>query len=116
MTNETHNGVPKVHPASREMVPEDPMEMQGFEVPGDTELMLRLLVEEYARMGWDTESIMRLACDPNYMGFHGLLRMYGEANLRSRIENILARCGVIRAKTQETESVSEQLVQLELPK
>ena len=116
MANKIHNAVPKVHPASREMVAEDPMEMHGFEVPGDTDLMLRLLVEEYTRMGWDAESLMRLALDPNYMGFHGLLRLYGEEGLRSRIDNILSRCGVIRAKTQEAESVPEQLVQLELPK
>ena len=35
-------GVPKVHPLDREMLPEDPLHLQAFEVPGDTELMFRI--------------------------------------------------------------------------
>ena len=58
MASVDETAVPKVHPASREMLPDDPLEMHGFEVPGDPELMLRLLVEEYARMGWGMEAIL----------------------------------------------------------
>jgi len=116
-----HNAVPKTHPATREMLPDDPMEMHGVEVPGDTELMVRLLVEEYARMGFGSEQIMQLAADPNYTGFHGLLRLYGEEELRRRIGEILARCGVMRVRAVDADPVqvdpvSEQLVQITLPK
>jgi hypothetical protein len=74
--------------------------------------MLRLLVEEYARIGWGLEGLMRLARDPNYQGFHGLLRRYGESELRRRLEEILARCGVMRVQTKEAEPVPEEVEQL----
>ena len=70
----TPTPTPKIHPATREILPEDPMEMHGFEVPGDPNLMLRLLVEEYARMGWGAATIVQLARDPNYQALYGLLR------------------------------------------
>ena len=89
--------------------------MHGFEVPGDPDLMLRLLVEEYARIGWGVDDIMRLARDPNYTAFYGLWRLYGEEELRRRVAEILARCGVIRVKATETEPLSERLVQIDLP-
>jgi hypothetical protein len=109
------NAVPKVHPASREVLPDDPMEMHGFEVPGDPELMLRMLVEEYARIGWGVEAILQSARDPNYTAFYGLRKSLGEDELRRRISRIIARCGVIRVKATETEPPSERLVQIELP-
>lgn len=107
------DAAPKVHPASREILPDDPMQMTGFQVPGDPRLMLRLLVEEYARIGWDTEAIMRLARDPNYQGFHGLLQLYGEKALRDQVAEILSRSGVIRVVTQEKEPAPAGLVQLD---
>lgn len=108
-------GTPKVHPASREMLPEDPMEIHGVEVAGDPELMLRILVEEYARIGWGLEEIIRLARDPNYSAFYGLLQKHGEDELRRRIGFILARCGVIRVKAKEAPETAECLVQIDLP-
>ena len=115
MNNAQANTVPKVHPATREVLPEDPMDLHGFEVPGDPHLMMRMLVEDYARMGWNTEAIMSLANDPNYQVFHGLLRMFGEDELRRRIADVIARCGVMRVKTTERESPPTQLVQIDLP-
>jgi hypothetical protein len=105
----------KVHPATREMLPDDPLELTSFEVTGDSDLMLRLLVEEYARIGWDLEAIMRLARDPFYLGLHGLLQRHGEVEMRRRVAEILSRSGVTRVKMVETESAPIQLVQLELP-
>ncbi len=115
MNNAHANAVPKVHPATREVLPEDPMDLHGFEVPGDPDLMMRMLVEDYARMGWNTEAIMSLANDSNYQVFHGLLRMFGEDELRRRIADVIARCGVIRVKTTEREPPPTQFVQIDLP-
>jgi hypothetical protein len=109
------NAVPKVHPASREILPDDPLEMYGVEVPGDPDLMLRLLIEEYARIGWGVDDVMQLARDPNYTAFYGLRRALGEEPLRRRVAEILARCGVIRVKATETVPLSERLVQIDLP-
>lgn len=105
----------KVHPVSREILPDDPMEMQAFEVSGDPHLMLTLLVEEYARIGWGADAILELARDPEYQALYGLLKFFGDEELEARIRRVLARCGVIRVQTQETIPISERLVQLELP-
>jgi hypothetical protein len=113
---ESHpHAAPKVHPATRELLPDDPLEMQAFEVSGDPELMLRLLVEEYARIGWGVEAMMQLARDPNYTAFYGLRNSLGEQELRARVSQIVACCGVIRVTATETKPLSERLVQIALP-
>jgi len=113
MTNDP-NFVPKVHPADREVLPDDPLNLHGIEVPGDPELMLRLLVEEYARLGAGTEQILNLARNPFYQSFYGLFRLLGEQELRRRVSEILRRCGVTRVRTREAESPPEQVVQINL--
>jgi hypothetical protein len=117
MSNENSNPTPKIHPASREILPEDPMEMHGIEVPGDPNLMLRLLVEEYARIGWGASAIMQLARDPNYQAFHGLWQFYGEQELAARVEQVLSRCGIMRVTQHEAqpEPAPPNLVQIDLP-
>lgn len=91
--------VPKVHPATREVLPEDPLELKAVEISGNPELLIRLLVEEYARFGTGVDEIMRLARDPFYQSFHGLLLMFGEDEFRRRVGEIVARCGVVRVRT-----------------
>lgn len=114
MSDPGPHATPKIHPATREILPEDPLEMQAFEVPGDPLLMLRLLVEEYASMGWGAKAIMQLARDPNYQAFHGLLRFFGDEELTARVDQVLSRCGVMRVKTEEREPIPVELVQIEL--
>jgi hypothetical protein len=97
------------------MLPDDPLDLHGIEVSGDPELMLRMLVEEYARLGANTEFILELARDPFYQAFHGLWRSFGEVGLRRRVNEIIGRCGVVRVKTVEATPVSEQLVQINIP-
>jgi hypothetical protein len=109
------NAVPKVHPATRGMEPDDPLNLHAVEVDGEPEIMLRMLVEEYARMGFGLEELMTLCRQPFYQGLHGLWRRYGEAELRLRLRTILSRCGVFRAAVRETAPPSEQLVQIESP-
>jgi hypothetical protein len=81
------------------MLPDDPLEMQAFEVPGDTELMFRVVIEEFARMGWDKASIVGLARDPFYAALHGLWQLYGEEEFTRRVSQILSRVGVVRVRT-----------------
>jgi hypothetical protein len=92
-------GTPKVHPLDREMLPEDPLHLQAFEIPGDTELMFRVVIEEFARMGCDKTTIIGLARDPFYAALHGLWRLFGEDDFSRRVEQILSRVGVIRVRT-----------------
>jgi len=105
------NGVPKIHPATRPIEPEDPMNLYGYEVPGDPELMLRILIEEFARLGFDLPQIMRLCRDPFYQGLHGLWLSLGEEEIHRRIAGILSRFGVLRTTTS---AAPETLVQLAL--
>jgi hypothetical protein len=116
MTDIASNDEPKVHPATREILPDDPMEMHGFQVAGDPDLMLRLLVEEYARIGWGVDAVMQLARDPNYQAFHGLYRLFGEEEFRRRVTDVISRCGVMRVKTVEAKPAPEHLVQIETAK
>jgi len=104
---------PKTHPATREVLPDDPMEMHGIEIPGDPQLMLQLLVEEYARIGWGTEAMLQLARDPNYKSFHGLFLALGEEELRKRVAAIVARCGVFRVTASEAPD-PQDLIQIEM--
>lgn len=101
MPSQDVNLVEKVHPATREMLPDDPLEMQAFEVPGDPELMLRVVAEEYARMGASADDIMQLARNPFYHGLYGLWLRLGDTEMHRRLKNILQRCGVIRTKIVE---------------
>lgn len=104
--------VPKTHPLDREMLPEDPLELQGFEVPGDVNLMFRIVVEEFARMGWNSAAIVELARNPYYQALHGLWRLYGEAEFRRRVGQILARVGVIRVR-EIVAPLPSELMQIE---
>ncbi len=108
------NAAPKVHPASRAVEPEDPMDLHGVEVDGDPEIMLRMLVEDYARMGYGLNELIDLCQQPFYVGMNGLLQLYGEEELRQKLKSILSRCGVFRVVTRETTPLSEQLVQLDV--
>ena len=101
MSNNPSNQVAKVHPASREMLPEDPMGLHAVELPGDADLMLRLMVEEYARMGWGLDAILALAEDPFYHVLHDLYQQCGPDEFRRRVQSVLDRVGVARIKTVE---------------
>jgi hypothetical protein len=106
--------VPKVHPATRPVEPDDPMNLYAVEVPGDPELMLRLLVEEYARMGWGLDALVGLFRDPFYVAAHGLWLHYGEQELKRRLGDLLKRVGVVHTQTTTSVPPSERLVQIDL--
>jgi hypothetical protein len=112
MSSSLDLGVPKVHPLDREMLPEDPLEMQAFEVPGDTDLMFRVVIEEFARMGSDKATIIALARDPFYAALHGMWRLYGEERFSQRVSQILAKVGVVRVRIIER-PVQNDLLQIE---
>jgi hypothetical protein len=113
MASTSDNFVPKVHPATRPVEADDPMNLFAVEVPGDPELMLRLLVEEYARMGWGLDALVGLFRDPFYVAAHGLWLHYGEEELKLRLAAMLGRVGVVRTKTTQVPP-TERLTQIDL--
>ncbi len=67
--------------------PEDPMALVGvgFDRRPDEEAlteMARCFVEEYARMGWSGERILRVFRNPFYRGPNQILRLKGEDFVR----------------------------------
>ena len=113
MNQNPEHGVPKVHPATRPVEAEDPMQLNAVELTGDPEVMLSVLVEEYARNGFGLEELMTLCRDPFYQGFYGLWKLFGEEELKKKITNIIGRCGVIRTTFTEPAPIPENLIQLD---
>lgn len=108
----------RTHPKDRAAKTDDPMELSGIELNGDPEVMLDCVVEEYARMGCDADAIFQMFDDPFFQGPYGLTRAFGREYIRSRVEGILRRCGVLRVRVVEQpvedadESAAEQQVTL----
>ena len=117
MFNPTESWVPKVHPLSRQVEPEDPMELVATPAPGDPGVMLECVVQEFAWMGWDAEQLLALFHSPAYPVLNQLLEHYGEAEVRRRVEGLLARSGVFRvhetiADDPEPEGEEPELIQV----
>jgi hypothetical protein len=107
--------VPKVHPATRAVEPEDPLSLHATPAVGDPEVMLHCLVQEYAWMGWDGESILGLFRDPSHPVLNGLFERFGEPSLRERIAGVLANTGVLRFREsvrEEVEPAEPELIEL----
>ena len=73
--------------------PEDPLELVGVQMkegPDDNALeeMAGCFIEEYARMGWNGERILRLFRNSFYRGPNQILRSRGEEFVRERIEAV----------------------------
>ena len=120
MQDVTDRMVPKVHPVTRAVGEDDPMELYATPVSGDPDAMLRCFVQEYAWMGWDAEQILGLFHDPCYPALNGLLYAYGPSAIRSRITSILAQTGVFRfegyvREDPVPESDEHDLIELGVP-
>jgi len=78
------------------------MEVRAAASPGQASFMLACLVEEFARIGTPREEILRLFDDPFYRATHGLAAVLGPEEARTRVDSILDRFGVHRARTATT--------------
>jgi hypothetical protein len=72
---------------------EDPLELVGVQMkegPDEQALeeMAWCFIEEYARMGWNGERILKLFRNPFYRGPNQILRAKGEEFIREHIEKI----------------------------
>jgi hypothetical protein len=94
MESHDQKWVPKVHPANRPVEPEDPMTLHATAGPGDPEIMLQCLAQEYAWMGWNAGQILQLFRDPFYPALNDLLRRYGEDGIRERLVGVLDSMGI----------------------
>ncbi len=79
--------------------PTDPNVLVGVVLPGDTDAtrdMAYVFAEEFARMGYDREGLMRLFKSPHYVGAHSAYQSLGEEAIRSIIEECLKAWGTVR--------------------
>jgi hypothetical protein len=102
------------HPSDRPVLPDDPMSLNAIEFDGDPEFMLKIMVEEYARLGCDFETFVGMCQEPFYQGLYGLWVHFGQDELRRRAKEAFARCGVVRVKVTHTKPANDQLVQIAL--
>lgn len=92
---------PKVHPLTREVEAEDPMELMANPVHGDPEVMLQCIVEEFAWMGMEANELLGLFHSPMYPVLNQLLEHFGEEAVRQRVQTLLGGAGVL-FRVQET--------------
>ena len=86
---------------------DDPMELRATECDGAPDFMIECVVEEYLRMGWPPEQVLRLFESPLYPPLYHLWRSQGAAAIRGRIERVAARCGVFRFRTLQAPAKPE---------
>lgn len=73
----------------KECEPDDPMELRGEVMPGDSRVMLDCIVEEYLACGYGAEQVLAMFESPFYQAAHGLLKIFGrDAILRIIIEKV----------------------------
>jgi hypothetical protein len=89
------------HPRDRAIQADDPMMLEPVEIDGDPEIMIDCLIEEFARMGWDTPTIVRMFDDPFYEGPYRARQLYTAEAFAARVRRVLARCGTMRVRLVE---------------
>ena len=73
---------------TKEFDPEDPMELVGIEVVGDSDMVMDDIIQEYLSMGWSPSAIFFLFRTPNYMATHRIYKEKGEAHVKERIKQL----------------------------
>lgn len=87
--------------------PEDPMELVGVsfeQEPGDECLdeMACSIVEEYMRMGWTGENILRLFRNPAFKLTRNILQQRGEAYVRGLVDSVDEARGELARKVKDS--------------
>ena len=90
--------------ADKEFEKDDPMLLAGVSLPGDTEeAMAETFVEEFVKMGYSDETILKIFQNPHFAGAHQILRGRGEPYVQNLIARIRSIWGGIRYRTEDTE-------------
>lgn len=79
-----------------EFDPQDPFELSGVAMltHEDTmDEMCECFIEEFMRMGYDSNQILALFRNPHYLGVNMVLQNRGEAFVRDQISAVFGRWG-----------------------
>ncbi len=82
---------------------DDPFELKGVAIDGDPEVMIRCIIEEYARMGWGRERIMYLFETPNFQIPNRYLEEHGKEQVEKLVDRVLSEHGVFQYDVQKKE-------------
>jgi hypothetical protein len=85
--------VPKVHPLTRDVEPDDPLELMAHTAVGDPDVMLECILQEFLWMGWSEEELVGLFDHPGYPLLGELRRFFGDDEVRRRVAALVATCG-----------------------
>lgn len=108
MTKELERWVPKVHPITRHVEPEDPMELVATPVQGDPDFMLECIIQEFAWMGMDADQLMKFVQNSDYPVLNQLQEHFGADEICRRIRGILGRSGIFRFRETIVEEAEEE--------
>jgi hypothetical protein len=84
--------------------PQDPMLLVGVELPGSAAQqreMAAVFAEEFARMGFDSERILRLFMSPAYAAAHRAYNDLGEREIRALVREACEVWGRVRIVDRE---------------
>jgi hypothetical protein len=98
--------VPKVHPATREVESDDPMELVAEPAPGDPNEMLDCLIHEFTWMGYGPDRLVPMFRDPEYPVLNQLRDYFGDAEIARRVEESLTGWESLRV-TEEFDDTPE---------
>jgi hypothetical protein len=93
-THESPSFVPKVHPLSRMLEPEDPLELMATPAPGDPDVMVESIVQEFVWMGWSAEQLLEIFQNPMYPVLNQLREHLGDEVIRDKVQTIVERAGI----------------------
>ena len=87
-------------PPVKDAEPDDPEELTGVALPGDTEEeMAQCFVEEYAMQGFTDDMILKLFREPFFAGTHAIYRHRGEKWVVDLIARVRSKWGTFRYRT-----------------
>ncbi len=84
--------------------PQDPALLVGVTLPGDADThrqMAGVFADEFARLGFDAEHILRLFQDPFYAGAHRALTDLGEEEIRRLVAEAVGVWGRLRSVVRD---------------
>jgi len=88
--------------------PTDPNVLVGVVLPADAEAMRDMayaFAEEFVRMGYDKQQLLRVFQSPFYTGAHGAYRTLGDAEILAIIDECINVWGRNKITVQEAQAV-----------
>jgi len=90
--------------------PADPNMLVGVVLPADAEAsreMAYVFAEEFVRLGYDRERLLRVFQNSFYAGAHGAYQALGESAIVSIVDECIDAWGNVRVSVQDVQAVQD---------